>query len=140
MSARTMCGETALHVAAHEGWPAVVRLLAAHGADVSARDSEGATPLHYASDAHEEVVRALLDKGADVAATASNGMTPEDVATFRRRVRIAAVLAVEPARRAKAARRVRCEAFAMGHQARLGAGSWVCQLDAGVVRMVLEQL
>ena len=34
----------------------------------------------------------------------------------------------------------RCEAFAMGHQERLGAGSRVRWLDAGVVQMVLEQV
>ena len=36
-------------------------------------------------------------------------------------------------------RRAKCEAFAMGHQERLGAGSRVRWLDAGVLRMVLEQ-
>ena len=37
-------------------------------------------------------------------------------------------------------RRANCEAFAMGHQERLGAGSRVQWLDAGVLRMVLEQV
>ena len=32
------------------------------------------------------------------------------------------------------------EAFAMGHQERLGAGSRVLGLDAGVVRMILEEV
>jgi len=41
--------------------------------------------------------------------------------------------------RRETVRRARCEAFAMGHQERLGAGSRVRWLDAGVVRMVLEQ-
>jgi len=37
-------------------------------------------------------------------------------------------------------RRANCEAFAMGHQERLGVGSRVQLLDAGVLRMVLEQV
>jgi len=41
---------------------------------------------------------------------------------------------------AAAVRRVKCEAFAMGHQERLGAGSRVRWLDAGVLLMVLEQV
>ena len=39
-----------------------------------------------------------------------------------------------------AARRAKCEAFAMGHLERLGEGSRVRWLDAGVVRMVLKHL
>jgi len=42
--------------------------------------------------------------------------------------------------RREAVRRVKCVAFAMGLQERLGAGSPVQELDAGVVRMVLEQV
>jgi hypothetical protein len=37
-------------------------------------------------------------------------------------------------------RRAGCEAFAMGHHQRLGAGSFVQDLDAGVVRMIFDQL
>ena len=44
------------------------------------------------------------------------------------------------AERREAVRRARCEAFAMGHQERLGAGSRVRWLDAGVVQMVLKQV
>ena len=40
----------------------------------------------------------------------------------------------------EAVRRAQCVAFAMGHLERLGAGSRVRALDAGVLRMVLEQL
>ena len=31
-------------------------------------------------------------------------------------------------------------AFAMGHHPRLGAGSWVLELEAGVVRMILNHV
>ena len=39
--------------------------------------------------------------------------------------------------KAEGVRRAKCVAFAMGHQERLGAGSRVLTLDAGVVRMIL---
>ncbi|MFE7113610.1 ankyrin repeat domain-containing protein [Streptomyces sp. NPDC057575] len=61
-----------------------VRSLIADGADVSARDERGATPLHQAMEATGddgllpslEVIRALLECGADVHATDSEGVTP----------------------------------------------------------------
>lgn len=39
-----------------------------------------------------------------------------------------------------AVRRAKCEAFSMGQLERLGAGSGVLELAAGVVRMVLEHV
>ncbi|MCX4851415.1 ankyrin repeat domain-containing protein [Streptomyces sp. NBC_00893] len=61
-----------------------VHSLIADGADVSARDERGATPLHQAMEATRddgplqslEVIRALLECGADVHATDSGGVTP----------------------------------------------------------------
>ncbi|MEW2632656.1 hypothetical protein AB0903_13610 [Streptomyces sp. NPDC048389] len=62
-----------------------VRSLIADGADVSARDENGATPLHRAVKAPYnaddplpalEVIRALLECGADVHAVDDNGATP----------------------------------------------------------------
>ena len=41
-------GATALHTAAKRGYPEVVRLLAARGADLNATDRGGNTPLDYA--------------------------------------------------------------------------------------------
>jgi ankyrin repeat protein len=70
-------GKTPLHAAAHEGWPASVRLLLAHGASVSARDREfHGQPLVWAADGfrtrgpdHRDfglVARLLLDAGSPV--------------------------------------------------------------------------
>ena len=72
--------------------------------------------------------------GADEQTQTNDGRTPEDVATTEGHHQIAAMLKAEGVRRAQ------CVAFAMGHHARLGEGTWVEELDAGVVRMVLAEV
>ncbi|MER6956675.1 hypothetical protein [Streptomyces sp. NPDC000618] len=73
------------HGAEPLGQVARIRALLAEGADVSARDEQGATPLHRAVQAPYqdrdplpslEVVRALLESGADVHARDRIGVTP----------------------------------------------------------------
>lgn len=69
-------GKTALHVAAMEGWPDVVRVLLAHGASVSVRDREfEAQPLVWAAEGaqrprlgrdHAAVGRLLLNAGSPI--------------------------------------------------------------------------
>ena len=59
------------------GDPNVARLLIDRGADVSAANKYGSTPLHRASEAgHEAVARLLVDRGADVSAADEDGSTP----------------------------------------------------------------
>jgi uncharacterized protein len=67
-------GFTALHNAVGEDYPQLVKLLIEAGADVSAANDEGMTPLHIAQCA--SAVKALIAAGADVNARAQGGMTP----------------------------------------------------------------
>ena len=76
----------------------------------------------------------LLDAGADEQLITVLGKAPEDMATEQGHHQVAAMLKAEGVRRAQ------CVAFAMGHHARLGEGTWVEELDADVVRMVLEKV
>ncbi|KAJ1467016.1 ankyrin repeat-containing domain protein [Baffinella frigidus] len=134
--ARNNEGEPVLQWAAHCDHETVVRLLICYQADVSAKDNTAVTPLHEAAHrGHETVVRLLLDKGADEQSkTKVRGKTPEDAATAQGHLKVAGMLNAEGVRRAQ------CMAFAMGQHARLGAGTRVEELDAGVARMVLEQV
>ena len=59
------------------GKQSLARLLIQMGADVSAADQDGQTPLHFAvQNGQEAVARLLIEKGADVAATNQYGRTP----------------------------------------------------------------
>jgi len=68
--------EHVLTVASLWGNAEMVRLLLEHGADVSAREFDGATGLHRAVFSQSpEVVRLLLEAGIDVNARDARGMT-----------------------------------------------------------------
>ncbi|KAM6961524.1 ankyrin repeat and SOCS box protein 15b [Tautogolabrus adspersus] len=67
---------TATHEAAKVGCPAVLMLLLRHGAKVTARDSQGVTPLGIAAEyGNAEALEILIHHGGDVNAQASNGDT-----------------------------------------------------------------
>ena len=69
-------GHTLLMIAAYNQQPAMVDLLAAHGADVDQPDRSGNTPLMgCAFQGFAEVAELLLDQGADVAYTNGAGAT-----------------------------------------------------------------
>lgn len=58
-------GNTPLHAAAGFGWPELVALLLDHGADLSAKDYEGKTPLATAiKNGHEDIAQLLRQRGA----------------------------------------------------------------------------
>lgn len=74
-------GVTALSWAALEGKEEIAELLIEAGADIGAKNLDGATPLHAAAFMGQlEIVKLLLDYGADVAAKTLNGETPLDTA------------------------------------------------------------
>ena len=129
-------GETPLHCAADKGNVVVAQQLLCKGADVQSKDALFLTPLHLAaSNGHTAAAQLLIDNGADVLSmTRCDGETPEDFATRHSHLEVAAMLKAEAVRRAK------CEAFAMGQQERLGAGSAVQELEAGVVKMVVDRV
>ena len=121
--------------AACDGHEGLARLLIENEADVFAQENYGWTALHHAArGGHETVARLLLDAGASEQTQTNHGRTPEDLATAHGHHQTAAMFKAEGVRRAQ------CVAFAMGHHERLGEGSPVQALDAGVVQMVLEQV
>ncbi|XP_046870557.1 ankyrin repeat and SOCS box protein 3 [Hypomesus transpacificus] len=67
LAARTHEGETALHLAAHCGNLAVVKLLIKARANINQPTNDGSCPLYAAVSAgHKEVVELLIRKGAEV--------------------------------------------------------------------------
>ena len=89
----TGCGSTALGHAAKNGHKEIAELLVENGADVSAKDEDGWTPLFYpAGGGKKEVVEILISNGADVNATDDSGKTPLDVAIAREDPKIANLL------------------------------------------------
>lgn len=72
-------GATALHLAGHHGWPAVISALArAPGADLDARDAGGRTPLHAAAaQGRVEAVNELWSRGCAIEPVDAAGWTRE---------------------------------------------------------------
>jgi ankyrin repeat protein len=68
-------------------------MLLEHGADATAKDKYGSTPLHRAvGSGKEAVARVLLEHGADVTATDRNGWTPSRCAVEQGREDLAHLL------------------------------------------------
>jgi cytohesin len=69
--------EESIHIAAKIGHFEAVRQHLAAGADVTAIDHEGNTPLHHAAyKGHKKIVELLIAKGADVNAKGIRELTP----------------------------------------------------------------
>ena len=76
-------GATALHHAAAYGTVDIVKLLLDQGADINARNSRDATPLHWAI-GNTPNVKLLLEKGAEINAQTEDGRTPLYLAATQR--------------------------------------------------------
>ena len=70
-NARSISGETPLHVAARERAAHVIDIFILHGADPNARDSRGRTPMDIARKAGDEEAVAALDEFGDGRALAA---------------------------------------------------------------------
>ena len=63
-----------MHRAAGQNSVEVAKLLIDHGAEVSARDQQGGTPMHYAAVQNSvKTAKLLIDHGAEVSARDKKG-------------------------------------------------------------------
>jgi hypothetical protein len=66
--------DTAIHLAAREGYSSIITILLQSGADVNARDEKGRTPLHHCAESgHVDALKVLLASGADSSAVDEEG-------------------------------------------------------------------
>jgi hypothetical protein len=146
-------GDTPLHFAILHRSIRAIKLLLAHGADISIKDGWGMNSLHAAVEASNDkkgrkqavrMVQILLAHGTDVYVKIAHlsaltdkrigGKTPEQDADYEdvKEMLHSALLRAHETHRAK------LEAFTMGQHRRLGAGSWVSALDPNVVQMIMD--
>ena len=81
VDARTLSGETPLHICAFNKGGHSCRFLLSVGADVHAVADRGCTPLHFSANAGSvDCIAQLLDAGADVHCLSASGETPAELA------------------------------------------------------------
>jgi cytohesin len=86
-------GYTPLHIAAHENYPELAKVLIKYGAKVDLKDRYGNTPLHVAAyTGSADVAKVLLESGANPNATNNGGHTPLHAAAYEGRLNVASLL------------------------------------------------
>ena len=100
VNGRDKLGTTAIMFASRLGNASIIAQLARAGADVTKGDAKGLSPLHHAALAGSASgVSALLAAGANPLAVDARNNTPRAIATMRKRVDIASLLAAAEADR-----------------------------------------
>jgi ankyrin repeat protein len=82
VNARDKFAATPLHVSVVNENVEAVRQLLAYGADVTAVDNDGHTPLHLVGSGNVQIAILLLEAGASIFSTDKNGATPEEFAAI----------------------------------------------------------
>ncbi|GAB1256555.1 hypothetical protein NBRC116494_10570 [Aurantivibrio plasticivorans] len=86
-------GEPPLHKAAYKGDVEALEKLIEQGADLDARNSEGATALHWAAfKGHADSAELLIKSGANVNAVTTKGSTPLRLATTHKQEQVVKIL------------------------------------------------
>ena len=90
---RNVKGETALHYMAYLGDPPAIRILVSNGAEISAVDNQGNSPLHVAvAYRHQRTGHELVKLGANLELRNAADQTPRDVAFLDENVEMVALL------------------------------------------------
>lgn len=93
INAKNSVGNTALHLAAEQGFDEIAAWLIDHGANVGAANRRGWTPLHYTARYDNPRIAALLiERGAEINARHIEGDTPLHVAAAYNRSGIVRLL------------------------------------------------
>jgi ankyrin repeat protein len=163
-------GSTPLHFAVNESNIESIKLLLAHGADISIKEGDGYNALHWAVQIHTaevihervrrrrnpllpanprkiekavKVIQMLLAHGNDVSAKIAHLKATTDAGKTPEHVAYTDDIK-EMLRaallHAEEARRATLEAFTMGQHARLGAASRILPLAPEVVQMIMDRV